>query len=84
MSGIALAVAHKVLIWYQGDDEPEVWDVPVGNVLRVTPAEGRVVERIEMWDTPEYRDDLAAKAAGERHHEDTWIHGKPGQSKPAC
>jgi hypothetical protein len=30
------------------------------------------VERIEVWDSPEYNADLR-----EPRHQDTWIHGRP-------
>jgi hypothetical protein len=66
------ACAHKVLIWYEGNADPEVWDMPPGHRMWTQPEPDARVERIEVWDSPEYNADLR-----EPRHQDTWIHGRP-------
>ena len=64
------ARAHKVLIFYEGCDEPEIWDLPPGHKLRVGPiGEGPRMVAVEVWETPEYN---AGRAEGWTQQE-TWV-----------
>jgi len=70
--------AHKLFIWYRGEQDPEVFDIPARCWLWEQVDEPRVVERIELYEAQEYGECAALHAVDGHRHEDRWgIGGRP-------